>query len=311
MKIAIIGAGTSGLYLSWKLSEKGHKVTIFERKKEIGNEVCSGLFSQRILDFIPQSSELIQNELNCAFIHFPKKTIKLQFSKKFFVINHYKLDKLLAYLAEKTGVNIVLSNNISELPKGYDRIIGCDGANSFVRNNLKLSNPKFRLGSQGFVVKKSDLNYFEVWPCKNGFIWKIPKKTEIEYGIMADIKSARNLFKDFSEKNNLALDNIKSKVIPQGLIIPKNPLITLCGDSTGLTKPWSGGGVIWQLSSADILLENFPDFLKYRKKVKKLFKFKIILYKVIIKIVYFLGFNFPYFLPKTIKMESDFLIFKK
>ena len=56
MKVAIIGAGINGLYLGWKLSEKNHQVTVFERKKQIGESVvCSGLFSQRILDFIPQS----------------------------------------------------------------------------------------------------------------------------------------------------------------------------------------------------------------------------------------------------------------
>ncbi len=64
MKIAIIGAGTCGLYLGWKLAEKKHKVTIFEKKKEIGQEVCSGLFSQRILKFLPQSRKLIQNRIN-------------------------------------------------------------------------------------------------------------------------------------------------------------------------------------------------------------------------------------------------------
>ena len=47
--VAIIGGGICGLYLSWKLSRKGHLVTVFEKKKKIGNEICSGLFSERIL----------------------------------------------------------------------------------------------------------------------------------------------------------------------------------------------------------------------------------------------------------------------
>jgi len=47
MKVAIVGGGTSGLYLAWKLSQKGEEVVVFEKKKKIGKEVCSGLFSER------------------------------------------------------------------------------------------------------------------------------------------------------------------------------------------------------------------------------------------------------------------------
>ena len=36
MKVAIIGAGPTGLLIGLRLSQKGHKVTIFEKEKEIG-----------------------------------------------------------------------------------------------------------------------------------------------------------------------------------------------------------------------------------------------------------------------------------
>ena len=70
MKTAIVGGGIIGLYLAWKLSEKGHDITVFEKKGGVGKEACSGLFSERILEFIPKSKELVQNQIESVFLNF-------------------------------------------------------------------------------------------------------------------------------------------------------------------------------------------------------------------------------------------------
>ena len=305
-KVAIIGGGICGLYLGWKLSQKGHKVVIFEKEKEVGNKVCSGLFSERILEYIPSSQRLIENRISSVLLNFPKKSIRVSFSKKFLVMNRSQLDRLVFDLAK--GVEIVFNSNISSLPQGFDRIIGCDGANSFIRKELGLSDPLFRLAIQGFIRKEDFSDSVETWPCKDGFVWKIPRGKEIEYGVIGDIRKAKRTFDGFLEKNNLSLERIGSKIVPQGFLIPKNRKITLCGDAAGLTKPWSGGGVVWSLIAANILLKTFPDFLEYRRLMKRFFVPKIIFSKTVTRLVYFLGFNLPWFLPKNSKMESDFLL---
>ncbi|MCK4453798.1 FAD-dependent oxidoreductase [Candidatus Parcubacteria bacterium] len=335
MKIVIVGAGITGLYLAWKLSQKGEEVIVFEKKGKIGKEVCSGLFSERIFDFIPESKKLIQNEIKEVLIHFPRKTSKIIFKKSFFVMSHYKLDNLVAHLAQNSGAKIILNNKIDDFPKefdphtkrgqgaegtkinevsprygvGVDRTIGCDGANSVIRRELNLSEPRFFLAIQGFLEKKDNSNYLETWATNSGFIWRIPRGENIEYGIMEDFKKAKNYFDRFLKEKKIYLLKRKAAIIPQTLvpIIPKNSKITLCGDATGLTKPWSGGGVVWSLISADILLKNFPDFIKYKKEVNKFFLPKIIFSKIIKKTVYFSRSNFPWLLPKEINIEGDFL----
>lgn len=318
-KVAIIGAGINGLYLAWKLSEIGHNVSVFERNKKIDNKICSGLFSERVLDFIPQSKKIIQNTINRAIIHFPKKTITLEFSKKFYVMNHNSLNELLKKLAEETGSSVYLNSDINSLReenksllfvknKKFDKIIGSDGANSVVRRELNISEPKYRLGILGFLEKKSNLDYVETWPCKNGFIWKIPKGEKIEYGIIANPSEANEIFKSFLDKHNIQLKKIQSRIIPQGFSIPKHPVITVCGDAAGLTKPWSGGGVVWGLTAAEILLKNFPNFLNYYNRARSFFLPRIVFSKIIVKIVYYIGFRFSFLLPSKVKIESDFLL---
>jgi len=315
MKIAIIGAGINGLYLAWKLAERGEEVTVFEKREKIGKEVCSGLFSEKILEFIAfsENQKLIQNQINSTLIHFPKRTLKVKFSQRFLVINHFELDNLVANLAGAIGVKINLKYNVTRtvlatIQDEFERIIGCDGVNSAVREYLGGPKPNYRLAIQGFLLKEDFSNYVETWPVDQGFIWKIPRGEEIEYGIIASPKEAKKVFQDFLVKNKIFLEKISSAMVPQGFLVPLNNRITLCGDAVGLTKPWSGGGVIWGLIAADLLLKNFPDFLKYQKEIKKFFLPKIIFSKIVVKMVYFFGFNIPWLIPKNVKIKGDFLI---
>jgi len=158
------------------------------------------------------------------------------------------------------------------------------------------------------VTESNSADYVETWPTKSGFIWKIPRGREVEYGIIDKPERAKFLLEEFLKENNLKLERIKSALISQGLIIPPDSKVTLCGDAAGLTKPWSGGGVVWGLLAACLLLKNFPDFLKYKKAVEKFFSAKILFSKMVTHLVYFLGLKTPWLLPREFKIEGDFLI---
>jgi flavin-dependent dehydrogenase len=335
MKVAIIGGGICGLYLAKNLAQKKNEVTVFERKLTIGKECCSGLFSARLFDFIPEAKKLSTNRINGAIINFPKKTVKLHFKPPFYVIEHRQLDLLMAGLASFSGVDIHVGETIdatklAEFEKTYDRIIGCDGALSPTRTYLlKKANrgktpgklpgvfplgklePEFWLGIQGFEEKTDNNDFVETWATKNGFIWKIPRSDDIEWGIMEKSASARILFDEFTKQKGIKLERLKSAIIPQGLILPKSETITLCGDASGLTKPWSGGGVVWNLTQAGFLLKNFPNFLQYRKEALRFFSFKLFAGKLAKNAAYTTGFNFPWLIPGNINLDGDFLILKR
>jgi len=309
--IAIIGAGIIGLYLAWKLSKKGYKVNVFEKEKSLKDKPCSGLISERLKNFVPFDNSIVEKEIDSCLIHFPKTTIRLNFKPKHLVINRKRLNETLLKLAKISGAEILFNHPIKKIPEDFHRIIGCDGAMSIIREQLLLAKPFFRLGLQMLLPIKNSSNQVETWQIKTGFCWKIPKGKETEYGALGQAKTVKKDFENFCKEQKIDIKKyqVKSAFVPQGIILPKNKKITLCGDAVGLTKPWSGGGVIWGLTAADILIKNFPDFEKYHKEVKKFFSLKILKGKIITKLVYFLGQNFPYFLPKNITRDNDFPVF--
>ncbi|MFA5009432.1 MAG: NAD(P)/FAD-dependent oxidoreductase [Candidatus Paceibacterota bacterium] len=321
-RIAIVGAGIIGLYLAWKLKEQGHFVSVFEKRQqqEVGKKPCSALYSERIKNFIPQIENCIENKIKSCFIVFPKKKIKLEFLPNHLVINREKLISVLINLVKKSGGEIFFQQEIKEIPKNFDYIIACDGAGSAIRRLLNLPNPKIKIGVQVFIQNVNQENFVTTYPTKNGFCWKIPRGSCSEYGIMGEQETINKEFKDFLKKQEIKNQGkILSAGIPQphfsfknsGLIFSNQDNVALCGDACGLTKPWSGGGIIWGLIQADILLKNFPNFKAYQKECSQ--KFGLFIFKGIIskKIIYFLGNYFPSLIPSKIRYDNDFPFFIK
>jgi flavin-dependent dehydrogenase len=222
-------------------------------------------------------------------------------------MNHAKLDNLAAGMAEAKGAEIRLGSEIKGVLEGFDRVIGCDGPNSSIRRALGLKDPFFRLGVMGFVRQEDRSDFVETWPINKGFIWRIPRGKEVEYGALGNMDEVKPALDKFLLERNIVLERMESGLVPNVFIIPHNEKVTLCGDAAGLCKSWSGGGVVWGLIAASYLLKYFPDFLKYSNKVKQFFLARILISKVATFFVYFLGFNLPWLLPKKVKMESDFL----
>lgn len=307
-KVGIVGAGIVGLYLAWKLSRIGYRVTVFERREKIWDKPCSGLISENIKKFIPAWHDLIDNKVDVSLIHFPKKDIKLIFKPIHYVFSHQKINLYLLEMARGAGARILFGKNIEAIPSGFDRIIACDGAVSKIRKILSLPDPSFRLGIQTVIHVEDFSNQVETWPIENGFLWKIPRGRSVEYGGIGPIDSVKIRFADFLKKHNIQSSGLdKLALVPQGIVLPRNnKSVTLCGDSAGLTKPWSGGGIIWGLTAADTLIDSFPDFGLYNRKIRRMFGFRILKGRMITSLVGFLGSNLPFLLPGSVARNNDF-----
>lgn len=328
MKIGIIGAGIIGSYIAWKLAEKGFNVTVFEQKKKIGKEACSGLISRRLWDKIPTNKKLEENLIRGIKLKFPKKTVDIEFYPTMLAIKRDLLDKYVVNLAEKSGAKILLGKKLKRIfhVKGkkptlmfttkkrgkkqrkyyeFDYLIGCDGPLSTVRKSLKLKPPELKTGIFTYVNKKDNSDKAIITAFKNGFGWVLPRGKKIEVGVLEKPNKAKKIFGKFCKTKKIKPKEIYSALIPEGLIISNHDRIALCGDASGLTKPWSSGGIIWELTAADILIKNFPDIKKFNSELKRFFEPRIIFSKLLTKLVLFAGFNLPFFLPKQSKFDPD------
>lgn len=327
MKVAIVGAGIIGTYLAWRLAKKGADVSVFEQKSEIGGKACSGLISRRLWHFLPENKNLVENEISSANAHFPKKDVEIGFSPRMLVLDRKGLEEYVAGLARKSGVKMFFGMKVANVLhlKGkkpqlalerdgkkafleFDYIVGCDGAQSAVRKSLRRREPKMRLGILVFGRNKKNqaTDAVEVFPTGSGFDWIIPRGSgEAEYGTLEKPAEAKDVFEKFCRRNKIKPAQIKSALVPEGLVLSDSNNVALCGDAAGLTKSWSGGGVVLGLTAAHMLARDFPDLKKYNKEMRKLFAPRMFFSRIETGTAVWLGFHIPFLLPRRIRIDSD------
>jgi len=326
MKVGIIGCGIVGAYLAWKLAE-GNEVHLFEEKAKIGSKACSGLISERLWDFVPKNDKVIKHMIGRCRINFPRKKVHLYFKPSMMVVDRNMLTRYVAWLAHKAGAKLFVGHKARKIffngghkpqvsfdtPEGikafeFDKIIGCDGALSFVRKEVSGKDPKFRLGIYSYKKGKNHKRTVETFPTKNGFSWSIPRGDSIEVGTMEVNGTARGEFNRIRKRYKLPKKTKKfSSLIPVGIVALESKDVAVCGDAMGLTKPWSGGGVIWGLTAADIMAKSFPDFKSYNRRIRRKFAPQLLMGRMANRFVNAAGNHAPWVLPNEIRYDSDWI----
>jgi len=279
--VIIAGAGPAGLHAAHQCERLGLSVLVLEEHAEIGRpNHCSGLISANIESFFPVKDlkDCIEHRVRGAIMHSPNgKQLKLEKpGTAAWVINRAKFD---SFLASRLGseTEIMLKSAIDAFTVLDDRVIvksgsrtfessalvGCDGANSFVRRQMGVQPKEMLNGLIAIVDEKDDSKHVGMWFDKDwtdGFLWKIPRNQSTEYGMLGTGAKFEQLKRFF---------DLKGKLIKQGGVVPLGPpktyfdRVLLVGDAAAQVKPWSGGGVIYSLTAAEIA----ADVLKQAKAV--------------------------------------------
>lgn len=281
---AVVGAGPAGTRFARQAAQAGYEVLVLERG-EVGPPLaCSGHVSLDIWEFTPPGTReaILQNEVHGARFHTGGPNSR---GYRFYtdepisnVIDRVALDRHLAEAAVDAGATIKTDTPVLDVEEGDEAvtltlrgtdgtetvrarmIAGCDGPVSRVRESLDLPAPGEILhGVLGFDPMADHQNFVDVHLTIPGFFaWRIPRGTAgVEYGLATTRdRPVRDRFETFVEDYGATMDRTCAGAIPIG---PPSTVTShrgfLIGDAAAQTKPFTGGGILYGMTAADLAAE--------------------------------------------------------
>ncbi|MFH7903651.1 MAG: NAD(P)/FAD-dependent oxidoreductase [Candidatus Aenigmatarchaeota archaeon] len=334
--IVIIGAGISGLTLSYFLSQNGIKNIVIDLKRDVGlNHRSTSLISDKIfryLDFFDEEDSV--NSYNIAnFWYGDEKVFSIESKKKMYIFDYRFLERKIFENIDKRFSNFLFSEKVLDVDFernilitnkrkiNFEILVDASGTYAFLANKLSLF--KFRKVFTSFEVygsfekKFEDINiFFDEKFSKKKFGWFIEINDNALVGLID--KNLKN------EKFNEFLKNFGlKKIIYQyshpilfaslKKLIYKNSIIV--GEAAGIIKPFSFGGITYGILSSYVaskcILSN--SLADYEKKIRKIFKKslyfgmfvdKLLRKRIFAEIIRFFGIN------KLVEnLDPDFLFF--
>jgi geranylgeranyl reductase family protein len=301
VKVLIVGGGPAGTLAAINLGNKC-EVTLVEEHQAAGFPVqCAGLISQPCYDKLKKySKRSLINRIEGAFFFSPDGNyIEMVGKRKGVVIERKILDFELIKEASRTAEIFLKSTYVEscvesgskkarivtssgERLEEYDLLIGADGVNSRVAREFGFSRPEiFSAVQVELAFECLDENmvelYFGRYYSDGFFAYAIPiDSSTARLGVVSksDPKSYLERLVEkhpsVSKRAGKSVIEVNAGAIPVGLneIFKEN--VCLIGDSAGMVKPYTGGGIYYHLLAAEILGRNFPDLGKYRSDYLKL-----------------------------------------
>jgi geranylgeranyl reductase family protein len=203
------------------------------------------------------------------------------------VIDRVELDRTLAAAAREAGADVREGHTVTGIDQREDRVrvtasvaadatgesdrgsgraertfearlvAGADGPVSRVRRSVGLPEPGERLhGVLAFDPDPDDGDFVDVHlTAPRFFAWRIPRgDAGVEYGLAAPPDaSVSAMFEQLTDAYDVDTEHFCSGAIPIGP--PERTAAErafLLGDAAGQTKPFTGGGILYGMTAADV-----------------------------------------------------------
>jgi 2-polyprenyl-6-methoxyphenol hydroxylase-like FAD-dependent oxidoreductase len=158
MKIAIVGAGPAGLFfaLLMKRSRPRDEIIVIEQNPRDATFGFGVVFSRGALEFLARDEPAMHARLGAAMESWPIQRIvhrELQVDidgNGFSGIGRLQLLQILQDECAAAGIKLQFETIVSEIPQGFDLVVGADGLNSVVRSKLAF-RPRVEVLTNKFV----------------------------------------------------------------------------------------------------------------------------------------------------------------
>ncbi|ADB57333.1 FAD-dependent monooxygenase [Archaeoglobus profundus] len=283
--ILIVGGGPAGSLSAIAL--KNYDVTVVEEHSSAGFPVqCAGLISERCYRELKKFSDCKVNDIRGAVFFSPNNSVELEGKVGAVVVERKLLDRdLLAKASEYANVMIktkflgvekgkaVLRSMGKKIELDYDYIIGADGVYSTVSNVFNFKKPEVYSALQitcRFECISDDLVeiYFGF---SDYFCYAIPFDEFAKIGVISSqnpMPVMRRLLRWLGKRVKGSVLELNAGAIPIGLVDFVKDRVMLIGDSAGMVKPYTGGGLYYILKAVE-KLKHFPNLKKVQKEYVK------------------------------------------
>ena len=287
LRILVVGGGPAGSLSAMALGKK-YDVLVVEEHQTPGFPVqCAGLISEECYRKLKRYSDCKLNEISGAFFIAPSgKYVGLEGKVGGVVIERKILDRdLLAKASEFAEVWVKTKFiGVAELVRmgerievDYDYIIGADGVHSYVARTFGFDRPEILSAVQVECrYEPLDDRMVEIIFGKSYsdgfFAYAVPIGDTARIGVVSKSNPRLYLRRLLSKHPSVSrrvkgsLIELNVGAIPIGLVDFVKGRVALVGDSAGMVKPYTGGGLYYLLLATEILTKNFPNLERFRKE---------------------------------------------
>lgn len=287
--ILVVGGGPAGS-LSATLLGKENDVLLVEEHQSPGFPVqCAGLISDRCFESYRKYCKIhkaLENKIKGAFFFSPSGDYFCAHGDAY-VIERKILDEMLmerasefAKIAIKSKVKFEGSYPVvGDKRISADFIIGADGVNSEVAKTFGFERPKIMTAIQiEAKFEAIDENFVEIYlgrAYSDFFAYAIPLGSTARLGVIAKgnaLAYLHNLLKkhpSVSKRFKGSIVELNSGIIPSELVEFVKQRVALIGDSAGMVKPHTGGGLYYLLFAVEKMAERFPKLREFRYEFMK------------------------------------------